>query len=50
MHKTYYKSRRLGNAVLESIKLHIELRVDIEMLLGEIDISNIKILANENKK
>ena len=38
----------LENAVLEAIKLHIELLVDTEKLLEQINKSNTKKLANEN--
>lgn len=38
----------LENAVLESIKLHIDLLVDTETLLEQINKSNTKKLANEN--
>jgi len=42
------KVEELENAVLESIKLHIELLVDTEKLLEQINKSNTKELANEN--
>ncbi len=42
------KVEELENAVLESIKLHIELLVDTEKLLEQINKSNTKKLANEN--
>ena len=42
------KVEELEQAVLQAIKLHIELLVDIENLLEQIDKSNSKKLANEN--
>ena len=42
------KVEELENAVLEAIKLHIELLVDTEKLLEQINKSNTKKLANEN--
>lgn len=42
------KVEELENAVLEAIKLHIELLVDTEKVLEEINKSNTKKLANEN--
>ena len=44
------KVEELENAVLEAIKLHIELLVDTEKLLEQINKSNTKKLANENMK
>lgn len=38
----------LEKAVLESIKLHIEILIDTEKLLQQINKSNTKKLANEN--
>ena len=42
------KVEELEKAVLEAIKLHIELLVDTEKLLEQINTSNTKKLANEN--
>ena len=42
------KVEELENAVMEAIKLHIELLVDTEKLLEQINKSNTKKLANEN--
>ena len=42
------KVEELENAVLEAIKLHIELLVDTEKILEQINESNTKKLANEN--
>ena len=42
------KVEELENAVLEAIKLHIELLVDTEKLLEQINKSDTKKLANEN--
>ena len=44
------KVEELENAVLEAIKLHIELLVDTEKLLEQINKSNTKKLTNENMK
>ena len=44
------KVQELENAVLEVIKLHIELLVDTENLLEQINKSSTKKLANENMK
>jgi len=42
------KVEELENAVLEAVKLHIELLVDTEKLLEQINKSNTKKIANEN--
>ena len=42
------KVEELEKAVLEAIKLHIELLVDTEKLLEQINTSNIKKMTNEN--
>ncbi len=42
------KVEELEKAILEAIKLHIELLVDTEKLLEQINTSNTKKLANEN--
>ena len=44
------KVEELENAVLEAIKLHIELLVDTEKLLEQINKSNTKKMTNENMK
>ena len=42
------KVEKLENAVLETIKLHIELFVDTEKVLNEVNKSNTKRIANDN--